>query len=207
MPSDLASTGANAAARAGVVVPIRAFVGGQARLVGAIDERARADLGRELASRVLAAATPYPVVVVTDAPEVRSWAELAGATAVIGDPGGLDASARAGVQWVRDRGLPRAVIAHADLPWARTFAAVSQDGSRPIVVAVPCHRDNGTPVLSVPVDVDFAFAYGDDSFRRHAAMARRLGLGLRVVRDPSLAFDVDVPADLDRLGPMLASHR
>ncbi len=42
----------------------------------------------------------------------------------------------------------------------------------------------------------FAFAYGPGSFRRHAAEARRLGLGLRVVRDPDLAFDVDVPADL-----------
>ena len=34
-----------------------------------------------------------------------------------------------------------------------------------------------------PTDVDFRFAYGPGSFRRHAAEARRLGLGLRVVRD------------------------
>ena len=55
-------------------------------------------------------------------------------------------------------------------------------------------------VLSVPVDVPFRFAYGPGSFRRHAAEARRLGLGFRVVRDPELAFDVDVPDDVDRLG-------
>jgi 2-phospho-L-lactate/phosphoenolpyruvate guanylyltransferase len=207
MPSDSATTGANASARAGVVVPIRAFVGGQARLVGAIDDAARADLGQQLATRVLAAAAPFPVVVVSDAPEVRTWAEGAGATAVIGDPGGLDASARAGVRWCRAQGLPRAIIAHADLPWARTFAGVANDGSRPIVVVVPCHRDNGTPVLSVPVDSDFEFAYGERSFRRHVAVARRLGLGVRVVRDPNLAFDVDVPSDLVRLGPMLAAPR
>jgi 2-phospho-L-lactate guanylyltransferase len=207
MPSDSATTGANAAARAGIVVPIRTFVGGQARLVGAIDDAARADLGRELATRVLAAAGPFPVVVVSDAPEVHAWAEHAGATAVIGDPGGLNASARSGVQWCRARGLPRAIIAHADLPWARTFACVANDGSLPIVVAVPCHRDNGTPVLSVPTDIDFEFSYGEHSFRRHVAMARRLTLGVRVVRDPNLAFDVDVPSDLLRLGPMLAAPR
>jgi 2-phospho-L-lactate guanylyltransferase len=207
MPSDPASTGANATDRAGVVVPIRAFVGGQARLVGAIDDAARADLGRELARRVLAAASPLPVVVVTDSPEVRAWAELAGATAVIGDPGSLDASARAGVQWCRDQELPRAIIAHADLPWARTFAAVANDSSRPIVVVVPCHRDDGSPVLSVPVDLGFEFSYGEGSFRRHVATARRLGVGVRVVRDPNLAFDVDVPADLTQLGTMLAAPR
>jgi 2-phospho-L-lactate guanylyltransferase len=207
MPSDPASTRANATSRAGVVVPIRGFVGGQARLVGAIDDTARADLGRELATRVLGAAAPFPVVVVSDAPEVQDWAELAGATAIIADPGSLDASARAGVQWCRDQKLTRAIIAHGDLPFARSFAPVANDGSRPIVVVVPCHRDDGSPVLSVPVDLDFEFAYGDDSFRRHVAMARRLGVGVRVVRDPNLAFDVDVPADLTQLGPMLAALR
>jgi 2-phospho-L-lactate guanylyltransferase len=207
MQSDPAAAGANASARAGVVVPIRAFVGGQARLIGAIDDAARADLGLGLAARVLAAAAPFPIVVVSDAPEVRAWADDAGATAVIGDPGGLDASARAGVEWCRDQGLLRAIIAHADLPWARTFTGVAHDGSRPIVVVVPCHRDDGSPVVSVPVDTDFPFAYGDGSFRRHVAMARRLGLGVRVVREPNLAFDVDVPADLTRLGAMLETPR
>ena len=208
MQSDPAAAGANAMARAGVVVPIRAFVGGQARLVDAIDAAGRADLGRELAARVVAAATPLPVVVVTAAPEVRKWAADAGA-AVIPDPGGLDASARAGVRWCRDEGLPRAIVAHADLPWARTFAGVANDGSRPIMVVVPCHRDDGTPVLSVPTDTDteFEFAYGEDSFRRHVALARRLGLAVRVVRDPNLAFDVDVPDDLARLRRTLATPR
>jgi 2-phospho-L-lactate guanylyltransferase (CobY/MobA/RfbA family) len=40
------------------------------------------------------------------------------------------------------------------------------------------------------------FAYGAGSFRRHAAEARRLGLGLRVLRDADLAFDVDLNDDL-----------
>ncbi len=64
---------------------------------------------------------------------------------------------------------------------------------------MPCHRDDGTPVLSVPTAAEFRFAYGPGSFRRHAAEARRLGLGLRVIRDRDLAFDVDVPDDLVEL--------
>jgi 2-phospho-L-lactate guanylyltransferase len=54
-------------------------------------------------------------------------------------------------------------------------------------------------VLSVPVGVPFRFAYGPGSFRRHVAEAERLGLHVRVVRDPDLAFDVDVPDDLEQL--------
>jgi 2-phospho-L-lactate guanylyltransferase (CobY/MobA/RfbA family) len=46
------------------------------------------------------------------------------------------------------------------------------------------------------VDGDFRFSYGPGSFRRHAAEARRLGLGWRVVRDPRLSRDVDRPEDL-----------
>jgi 2-phospho-L-lactate guanylyltransferase len=76
---------------------------------------------------------------------------------------------------------------------------LARDGSRPVVALVPCHRDDGTPVLSVPTTVPFRFAYGPGSFRRHAAEARRLGLGVRVVRDADLAFDVDLPGDLDQL--------
>ena len=41
-----------------------------------------------------------------------------------------------------------------------------------------------------------SFIYGPGSFRRHGAEARRLGLGLRVVREPLLGYDVDWPADL-----------
>ena len=48
-------------------------------------------------------------------------------------------------------------------------------------------------------DATSDFAYGPGSFRRHAAEARRLGLGLRVVRDRDLAFDVDLPDDLVEL--------
>jgi 2-phospho-L-lactate guanylyltransferase len=61
-------------------------------------------------------------------------------------------------------------------------------------------------VISVPVGAPFGFAYGPGSFRRHAAEARRQGLGFRVVRDAELAFDVDVPADLDRLDLVVSSR-
>ena len=95
------------------------------------------------------------------------------------------------------------MVAHADLPRARPGALVRFATRPPGVVAlVPCHRDDGTPVLSIPASVDFPFAYGPGSARRHAAIARGLGLATHVVRDPELGYDVDVPADLATLDPL-----
>ena len=193
--SSRTDTSRRVAARAGVVIPIRAFALGKARLADALDPAARATLARRWAERVVQAAAPLPVVVVSSDTEVCTWAEHLGAVA-IPDPGTLDAAARAGRDHLRASGCTRAVIAHADLPYAHGLECLARDGARPVVALVPCHRDDGTPVLSVPTAGEFRFAYGPASFRRHAAEARRLGLGVRVVRDRDLAFDVDLPDDL-----------
>jgi 2-phospho-L-lactate guanylyltransferase len=185
--------------RVGVVVPIRAFGLGKARLVGHLSDDARVDLARRCAEAVVAAAGALPVVVVSSDPDVREWAAAA-SLAALDDPGSLDRAADAGRAWVAARGGTRVVVAHADLPRARTFDPVLHDGGRDVVALVPCHRDDGTPVLSVPVALGFRFAYGPGSFRRHGVEARRVGAGLRVVRDPDLGFDVDVPDDVRALG-------
>jgi 2-phospho-L-lactate guanylyltransferase len=190
--------------RAGVVLPIRSFLLGKARLASELDDDARAELGQRLAERVVDAAQPYPIVVVTSAPEVRDWAQHRG-LAVLEDPGSLDGAAARGQASLAKAGLSRVVIAHADLARARSLGRLADDGARPVVALVPCHRDDGTNVLAIPADAPFRFAYGPGSFRRHAAEARRLAMGLRVVRDPDLAFDVDVPDDLAALAAGCAS--
>ena len=179
----------------GVVVPVRGFLNGKQRLGVLLDPKERAELLAGMADRVAAAAGVRPVAVVTSAPEVMEWANHR-RLVVLPDPGRLDDAAHAGVAWARALGLDRVVIAHADLPFAEDLGVVTADGARPVTVVVPCHRDDGTPVLSVPVAADFRFSYGPGSFRRHAAEARRLGLGWRVVRDPRLSRDVDRPEDL-----------
>lgn len=185
----------NAGVHAGLVVPVRAFALGKARLADVLDGATRAVLARRWADAVLDAAGNLPVVVVSSDPEVRDWASARRAK-VVDDPGSLDAAADVGRAEIAALGCTRVVIAHADLPHARSFTALTRDGSRPLLAIVPCHRDDGTPVLSLPADVPFTFGYGPGSFRRHLAEARARGLGVRVVRDPDLAFDVDVPDDL-----------
>jgi 2-phospho-L-lactate guanylyltransferase len=186
------------AAHAAVVIPLRSFAAANTRLASALGLEARAALARSMADRVYAAASPLPVVVVSSATDVLAWAAEQHC-ATIPDPGSLNAAAAAGRRWVHEHGYARAIIVHADLPLAVSLDAVNRGGSQPIAVIVPDHRNDGTPVLSIPAAVDFPFAYGPGSAARHIAAAEACGLEVRVVDDPELAFDVDTPEDLDKL--------
>ena len=189
---------AAATSRAGVVIPIRSFIGAKERLAAQLDQDERATALRRMAERVVEAAAPMPVVVVSSAQEVSAWATARG-IAVVADPGSLDAAAAAGVAAIGELGLERAVIAHADLPHARSLAPAAADGPRQVAVLVPCHRSDGTNVLSIPVDSPFRFAYGPGSFARHVEEAQRVGLEVQVLRAPDLMVDIDVVDDLHHL--------
>jgi len=176
-----------------VLVPVKAFHEAKVRLTGALSAAARAALARDLAGRVVAAAAPLPVAVVCDDDDVRSWAITAGAK-VIWRPGrGLNGAVSDGVVALAAEGFGQVIVAHGDLPLARDLAWVADFTG---VTLVPDRHDDGTNVACVPTAVAFRFAYGPGSFPRHVAEARRLGLHLRVVRDPALGWDVDLPGDL-----------
>jgi 2-phospho-L-lactate guanylyltransferase len=184
--------------RAGVVVPIRSFRFGNMRLASVLDDDARVALARRMADTVVAAAAERALVIISSAPEVARWC-TAHDLPRLDDPGSLDAAAAAGQQWVRDQGWARVVVVHGDLPFAASLDDVANDGAARVAVLVPDHRGDGTPVISVPVDVTFPYAYGPGSFARHVSAAEGAGLAVRVVRDHALGFDVDVPEDLARL--------
>jgi 2-phospho-L-lactate guanylyltransferase len=183
---------------AGIVVPLRSFTLGKARLAAALSEQQRQTLARSMAECVVNAAGGRPVVVVSSAAEVVAWAREREYD-VVDDPGSLDAAASAGRDWAIGRALSRYAVVHADLPLARSLDAVVTDGDAAVAVIVPDHRNDGTPVLSLPTRVPFTFSYGTDSAARHADEARRRSLTVRIVRDAELAFDVDVAADLEAL--------
>lgn len=180
-------------ARGAVLVPVKAFREAKLRLSSALDPEARTDLARSMAGAVLRAAGELPTFVVCDDDEVAEWAANHGA-AVLWRPGhGLNGAVTDGVAALHGLGFERVTVVHADLPHARQLAWAA---AFPGVTLVPDRRDDGTNVASVPAAAGFGFSYGPGSFRRHAAEARRVGLGLRVVRAPRLGWDVDVPDDL-----------
>jgi len=180
--------------RVAVLVPVKAFADAKRRLAPALAAPERARLAREMAEHVLAVAHPVPTAVVCDDPAIADWARALGVRVVSAPDHGLNGAVEAGVAHLGALGVERVIVAHADLPLAGPLEWVARfDG----VTLVPDHRDDGTNVACVPTAAGFPFAYGPGSFRRHARAALALGLALRVVRDPFLGRDVDLPVDLE----------
>ena len=176
-----------------VLVPVKSFGEAKLRLAPALDPAHRAELARVMATHVVQSAAPLPTAVVCDDAEVAEWARDLGALVVWEPERGLNRAVEAGVARLAAGGALRVVVAHADLPRAAHLDRVARFAG---VTIVPDHSDNGTTVICVPGDAGFTFSYGPGSFARHGAEARRLGLPLRVVREPALSHDVDLPADL-----------
>jgi 2-phospho-L-lactate/phosphoenolpyruvate guanylyltransferase len=180
---------------AAVLVPIKAFAEAKVRLAPALDAAARVELARRLAARVIAAAAPLPVAVVCEDDGVADFAAEHGALVIRAPQLGLNAAVAAGVAHLAAAGHDEVIVAHADLPNVADLAALAGAGAG-VVTLVPDRRDDGTNVLVVPADAGFRFCYGAGSFPAHRAEAERLGLVVHVVRDPRLAWDIDIPADL-----------
>lgn len=181
--------------RTAVVIPIRSFADGKSRLGTALTAADRAALLQRMATGVVRSARGLPVLVVTSAPEVQDWAWELG-LGVIEDPGTLDAAAAAGTDWARSQLFGRVVIAHADLPLARSLGPVLTHTADAGVILVAGRNEGGTPVMSLPTGTDFRYSYGQGSYRRHVAEGIRVGLPVVTVHDTTLATDLDTPADL-----------
>jgi 2-phospho-L-lactate guanylyltransferase len=180
-----------------VLIPVKAFHQAKRRLGSSLSGPERIRLVRAMAAQVVAACVPLPVAVVCDDQEVAEWATELGAT-VMWEPGqGLNGAVRAGVDRLARSGARWVTVAHGDLPRAHGLGVLAPFEG---VTLVPDRRDDGTNVLRLPAGSNFGFAYGPGSFRAHRAEATRIGLPVRVLRAPDLAYDVDLPADVAELG-------
>lgn len=182
-----------------MLVPVKSFRRAKERLAPVLDAAQRVQLVRDLAARVIAAAAPLPAFVVCEDTEVASFAETHGAQ-VLWTPGlGLSGAVMRGVELLAATGVSVVTVSHGDLPLAVDLSSAGRDalhGGTAEVTLVPDRRLDGTNVATVPAEAGFVFSYGKGSFARHRAEAERLGLTCRVVHDPRLASDVDVPEDL-----------
>lgn len=179
-----------------VVVPIKSFTLAKGRLADTLSGPERAELARSMAATVVGAAATIPVFVATDDNDVAAWAVEQGRPLLTVSVTGLNAVAAQVVEMLAAKGYRYAMICHADLPLARDLDAVA---GFPGVTIVPDRHGDGTNVMVVPTASDFRFHYGPGSAHRHRHESARLGLPLRWLRLPHLAWDIDVPDDLDAL--------
>jgi 2-phospho-L-lactate guanylyltransferase len=190
-----------------VVIAVRGGPDAKSRCAGVLGPAARAALTRAMLADMLEAVLGAPGVdrvwVMTPTPELAALAARAGA-GVISEPRaeGLSAAferARAAIAKVRPESL--VLLLPGDLPLlqsadiARLLAAHQHED----VLLVPSHSDGGAGALLLAATARFPFACGPGSLQGHAAAARAAGLTPRIVAAPSLAFDLDRPADIETL--------
>lgn len=195
------------------VVPVRGLRTGKTRLAGYLPPEAREALTRRMLVGVIRAAVEVPtvevVVVVSPDPEALALARAVEPDRVVSLPQdasrpGLDAAVTAGRSWAVARGAAAVAVLFGDLPLL-TSEEVGRlvAGDAPIVLASD-RAGTGTNALMLRVGVTgggggFRFQFGLDSFARHLAEARRLGLGVETMLAPGTAHDLDTVDDLREL--------
>jgi 2-phospho-L-lactate guanylyltransferase len=189
------------------LVPAKSFGRAKSRLAERLGDTERAELARAMLDHVLAtlfAAKGFAgVAVVTDGDDVARVARARGAR-VLRDGSGpplagiLDAALAA----VRGPEVEAALVIMSDLPEIAVadVEELREELEKVDVLAAPDLRDEGTNALGLRPPDCLVTAFGvRDSFARHvrAAQAARLSVGIH--RSYGVGFDVDEPADLDRL--------
>lgn len=120
---------------------------------------------------------------------------------------GLNGAVAAAAAHLAVQGYKRVIVLHADLPLAnrdalRRLVDMARDGRSGLVTdTAGC----GTKALLVPLPLPFLPSFGADSAARHRSSAIALGMDMEDITMPELAFDMNTPADVYRLGAFVGS--
>jgi 2-phospho-L-lactate/phosphoenolpyruvate guanylyltransferase len=183
------------------LVAIKARALCKTRLAHALAPSARLDLVRTMLEAVLAAAqgaqTLRQIVVVS--PERDCVPD---GIPVLADTGGsLNGALSAAQTALHEFGCDEVMVLPADLPdiTAAEIDALVRTGRRGGFAIAPDAAGVGTNALYLRTSRPFRFQFGPDSRRLHVQEAQSMGLDPQLIHLPGLEFDVDCPADLDRM--------
>ena len=183
------------------LIAVKQRIACKSRLWAALPPAAHLALVRSLLGGVLHAARAATHVrqVIVLTPERDT---LPADVPVLADTGaGLNPALAAAPRALLGLGVSELVVLPADLPGI-TAAEIDQlvlAGRSGGFAIAPDLAGLGTNALYVHTDRPFGFQFGTHSLRRHLLESQRLGLRAQQVLLPGLAFDVDRPADLERL--------
>ena len=176
------------------VVPMKSMDLAKSRLAGVLEPAGRRTLARQMLDHVL---------------ETLRQAGISPVRIADGDRD-LNADVAAAAHLVQDEGATDLLLVMADLPYLAPddIAALLEAGRQSAVVIAEA-KDGGTNALLLrpPTALQFAFATGQPSARRHAELARAAGIEPTIVRRPGLARDIDTPADLAALASDHPAYR
>jgi len=188
------------------IVPLKSPHLAKSRLAAVLSPDDRRAWFFELAQRAISALKATRgvdrVAVITADEEVAAFARRLGALVL---PEAVEAGTAqafaAALEQLRPHALRQVMMVAGDLPLvsSRALEVVVDAASRHEVVIVPDRFQAGTNVLacSPPNAIDPCF--GPDSYSRHLAAAHAAKRTHCTLSLDELAFDIDVPADLDHL--------
>jgi 2-phospho-L-lactate guanylyltransferase len=192
---------------------VKRFGAAKQRLAGGIDDQRRAEVVAAMLEDVLEAIgearSIERTIVVTSEPRAAELAAGAGAE-VLPDPneGGHSGAALAGIAHAVDLGAPCAVLLPGDCPLLdpRELEQLLTGLPERYVAVVPDRHGTGTNALALAPPEAIRPAFGEGSCARHVAAAREAGVPYAVEELPSLALDLDTPADVVALTRELAER-
>ncbi len=185
------------------LVPVKRLNRAKSRLAPALSPRERASLARNMLAHVLEAIARSGAVdtiaVIGPGVDTGKWSLPHGVVPLAQSRTGLNNALEEGRQWAISHGAGALLVVFADLPLLtpEDVAAIVKLGSQPgtVVLAPDRHRRGTNALLSRPAALA-RFAFGPDSYSRHAALALQAGASLQTYYSQGTALDVDTPDDL-----------
>jgi 2-phospho-L-lactate/phosphoenolpyruvate guanylyltransferase len=189
--------------KATAVLPVKRFAAAKQRLAPGMGSTHRAELAAAMLEDVLeaigAARSVERVVAVTSEPRAIELATASGAE-VLPDPeeGGHSGAALAGISRALELGAGCVVLLPIDCPLLATRELERLLTGMPerYVAIVPDRHGTGTNALALAPPDAIEPSFGEGSCARHVAAAREAGVPFGVEELPSLALDLDTPADV-----------
>jgi len=198
--------------KATAVLPVKRFAAAKQRLASLDDQQRRAVAAAMLEDVLEAISGTRSVertVVVSGDPVAQELAADAGAE-VVPDPSdaGHVEAAQAGIAHAQAAGAGCVVLLPGDCPLLdpRELDSLLTGVPESYVAIVPDRHGEGTNALVLSPPEAIAPAFGEGSCARHVAAAREAGVPFAVEELPSLALDLDTPADVIALTRELAER-
>jgi 2-phospho-L-lactate guanylyltransferase len=189
--------------KATAILPVKRFAAAKQRLAPGMGSTHRAELAAAMLEDVLeaieAARSIERTIVVSSEPRAIALAE-AGGVELLADPdeGGHSGAALAGIARAQQLGAERVVLLPIDCPLLapRELERLLTGMPDRYVAIVPDRHGTGTNALALAPPDAIEPSFGEGSCARHVAAARAAGVPFGVEELPSLALDLDTPADV-----------
>ncbi len=196
------------------MIPVKAFAAAKTRLSPFLSPDARAGLAEAMCRDVFAAVAGVRgidrIIVVSNEPRALAWAdnlrwERLEEHRQISESASVDMACR----HCAEKGARAVLRLPADIPLVCSsdiealFGALPDSGG---CVIAPSRDGTGTNALLRSPPAAFQSHFGRNSFPRHVAAARAADLPVTVVRNAHIELDVDEPADLDQLRPLVSAN-